>query len=71
MSCVMSSCELVALQSSLYHYIILTITFLQSFYTQHFLLFAVVCVHPPHIFRLLINIESYLVNIYSWKVWVR
>lgn len=50
MSHVMSSCELAALKSSLYHYIILTITILQSFYTRHFLRFAVVCVHPPHIF---------------------
>jgi uncharacterized membrane protein len=49
---VMSSCELETLISSLYHYIILTIIFLQPFYTQHFLLFAMVCVQPPHIFWL-------------------
>jgi hypothetical protein len=47
---VMSSCELETLTSSLYHYIILTITFLQPFCTWHFLPSAVVCVQHPQIF---------------------
>jgi len=47
---VMSSCELEILMSTLYHYIILTITFLQPSYTRNFLLSAVVCVQRPQIF---------------------
>jgi hypothetical protein len=53
---VMSFCELETLISSLYHCIILTITFLQPFHTQHFLLFAVVCVQPPQIFLITLKV---------------